>query len=121
MGLFILLNNFIHDFAVALWLCSVIMAYFLEKEVVKDGSETALSIFRKMYGKWTKFFWLSLAVVFITGGIRAVSYRRFEWIESAGNMQIGLLLFKHILFLVIVVTGIIYWLKLKKRVTLSLR
>lgn len=116
MGLFILFNNFLHDFAVALWLCSVITAYFLEKEVIKDGSETALKFLLKIYKKWTGVFWISLIVIFITGIIRAVSYSRFEWIESAGNLQVGILIFKHILFTVVVITGIVYWIRLGKRV-----
>ena len=116
MGLFILFNNFLHDFASALWLCSVGIVYFLEKEVTKDGSKTAHEILSKVYLKWRWLFWLSLVVVFICGTIRAISYRRFEWIESAGNLQVGILIFKHILLTVIVITGIVYWIRLGKRV-----
>lgn len=117
MALFILMNNFLHDLAAAIWICGSVLLWLLSKEVDKEGSSGVLNaFFRKVFKKFSFLTLGSLVVIILGGIVRTAAYRQFEWIPAVGRGQVVVLIIKHILFFLAVAVGLYFQLKLARKV-----
>ncbi len=99
------INAYIHDFASALWLATVLVVYWTNRFTPPPGSEDFFFEFRK------EFFFIgigSLAVILITGIGRTYTYKTGEFGEDAEKKRKEILIVKHILGLIIYGAGT-YW------------
>ncbi len=114
MAIFIMLNNFFHDFAVALLFACLLVMTFVYKAALRDdfpaNREFAFRLFR----------WLNRAIIgswvfIIAGGIiRTLAYKDYEWMEAAGRGQIAALVVKHLLLVSFIVGGTLLQLKVRR-------
>jgi hypothetical protein len=112
MAVLILLNNFLHDFSAAGWIfCTVILGSMLKYHV--PGSEAAEVIVR-ILKNILLLMRLSLTGIVLFGIIRALAYRNYEWSSAAGEIQILLLIVKHIILLIVFLVGLVFYLKARK-------
>lgn len=112
MALWILLNNFLHDFSAAGWLFgSVLLWAILKKRSQFENSTRFANSMTK-----TVLYLMNISVVgiIVFGIIRAVAYKSFEWSVEAGNGQLTLLIVKHVIFTVIFIAGLIQYMKALK-------
>ena len=116
MAIFVMLNNFFHDFAVAiLFSALVIVSYLYKKYVNKDiATSDQLNILREIYTYLKRLIAIAWIVIIFGGIIRTVAYKEYEWIEAAGKGQITALIIKHILLVALVIWGIIIQKRLNK-------
>ena len=115
LGVLIILNNFFHDLAAAMWFCGTIVLYYImerSKDLSKaeDIDRYIGSLFRSM----RKVTNISLGFVCAGGIVRAINYMEYEWIPALGREQITLLVIKHALLVFIVIAGILLQLRLSQ-------
>lgn len=117
LGVLIILNNFFHDLAAAMWFCGTIILYYIvqrSKGLSESGDmgRYIVSLFQSM----RKITNLSLGFVCTGGIVRAINYMEYEWIPAMGREQITLLIVKHALLVFIVIAGIVLQLRLSQDV-----
>ena len=112
MAIFVLLNNFLHDFSAAGWLFgSVVLWSMMRKDIanpaagkfIADSLNTVLFLMR-----------LSLAGIVVFGVVRTLAYKTYEWNAVAGQSQITLLIVKHVIFTGIFAVGLFYYIRARK-------
>jgi large-conductance mechanosensitive channel len=115
MAIFIINNNYFHDLATALLVCSAIVIFIVLREAEKQGGD-AMHFFLSIYPKLTKIARYSLVWIIVGGAIRAAFYRQYEWSDAAARNQIAYLFVKHAIIFTTVSIGIYLWIKLSKKV-----
>jgi len=101
----IILNAYIHDFASALWLVTVLLVYWVGRYVPPPGSEEFFFQVKR------EFFFLgggSLVVILLTGIGRTIAYRSGLYGDKAEKVRKVLLVIKHILGFLLYGAGT-YW------------
>ena len=116
VGIFVMLNNYYHDFATAL----IIVCTYAMALMVRFAEREGASLFRrkvpKIYPRMLHVTGGSLVLLFMAGIVRSFTYKWFEWVEVLGMGQIVVLIFKHVLMFAIVGYGIYVWVGLHKRI-----
>lgn len=114
MSVFIMLNNFIHDFVVALLFSILLVMNWIYSQSKKKDFQIQKVFAKDIFdylNKSTIWIW---ALIIVGGIIRTVSYREYEWSEAAGKDQIPALIMKHILLVILVIFGTALQLRLRK-------
>ncbi len=114
MSVFIMLNNFVHDFAVALLFSILLVMYWIYSQTKKDNFSSTKDFAKKIFNylnKSTIWIW---ALILFGGIIRTISYKEYEWSEAAGKNQIPALVVKHILLASLVIFGTMLQFRLQK-------
>ncbi len=106
VDLLIILNNFFHDLASAMWFCGTLTLLALLRAGKQDGHPEVAAFSRQLFRRVSKVTNVSLAAVVLGGVVRAINYQEYEWLPALGRDQVGLLVVKHILLTGIVVGGI---------------
>ncbi len=114
MGIFVMLNNFFHDFSVRLLFASLILVDFLYRRTKGVLDESKIIFFKDMYSRISKVVIACWTFIIIGGIIRTLAYEKYEWMEAAGKGQIAALIVKHILLVSFVVWGVIIQRRLKR-------
>lgn len=118
MAIFVLLNNFLHDFSAAGWLFgSVLLWSMMRKDISNPGAERFVAESLK-----TVLFLmrLSLSGIVVFGVVRTLAYKTYEWNAAAGQSQITLLIIKHVIFTVVFAVGLVYYIRARKLVRRAL-
>ena len=112
MAIFILLNNFLHDFSAAGWVFGGVLLWsILRIEIVTDHAErTTIDVLKTIL----LLMRLSVAGIVLFGVVRTIAYRTYEWSAAAGQGQLTLLIVKHLLFFGIFVLGLVYYIRASK-------
>jgi uncharacterized membrane protein len=100
-----ILVAYIHDFASALWIVSVLAVYWIDRTVVPSGTEEFFFQFKR------EFFYIgiaSLVVILLTGAGRAYWYISGQFGQEAEKMRRKILIIKHIIGFIIYGGGT-YW------------
>jgi uncharacterized membrane protein len=99
------INAYVHDFASALWLVTVLVIYWTNRFNPPAGSEDFFLGFKK------EFFYIgvaSLIVIVLTGIGRTLLYESGEYGEDSEQKRKKILIVKHILGIIIYGAGT-YW------------
>lgn len=100
-------NRYAHDFTAAMWVCGSILIFLIWKEATRGGrSEETVQTLR---GLCAKISWISvpaLIISLLTGGVRALTFRQFEFVGEVTSTLIAALVIKHIVFLAFIVWGV---------------
>lgn len=115
-GILIILNNFIHDLAVAFWFGGTLLAFVIMQEGVKQGMTEIKDFAAKTALRMCRMANISLIIVIAGGIVRALAYKKYEWVEALGRGQVTLLVIKHLLLLLIVLGGIYMQVKLRRQI-----
>lgn len=117
MAIFIMLNNFFHDFAVALLFACLLVMTFIYQSAREEGSAVAMK-FSFDLSRWlNKVIIGSWTFIIIGGVIRTLAYEQYEWMEAAGRGQVIALIIKHILLVSFVIGGTILQVRLRRTFT----
>lgn len=102
MALLVMLNNYLHDLATAVFAVSAVTAYLLRRSIAARGAAQTLQpvvrgVVRVGVGAliWTLLF----------GFVRGLTYREYEWVEAAGRDQVPALIAKHVILVCLVIAG----------------
>jgi hypothetical protein len=106
LGILVMLNNYLHDLAVAFLFAIMLVTWLLHRRGVLSPP---------LLKSLNRGFWASLVWVLIGGFIRAINYGDYEWLPAAGRGQVAGLIFKHILLAGLVVVGLFLQLHLSRR------
>lgn len=103
MGLFVILNNYLHDLAAGTWLSANVFQFAL----LRRGRGACREDIRHALHGVRIVSRVALAWIVVGGVIRAIAYRSFEWSDAVGRGQVGLLIFKHGLLFAAVAVGLV--------------
>lgn len=110
-----MLNNYLHDFAVAILFSAVLVLALIER-MSRGGQGREIHAFVvRVYRMLTRLVIGAWVVIIVGGAVRTVTYTSFEWSEAAGKGQIAALMFKHILLAVFVIAGTVIHVRLRRR------
>ena len=113
MAILVMLNNYFHDLATAVFAVSAIAAWLLLR-FVGDGADRAN--LQPVVRGLVKLGFGALVWVLVAGAFRAWAYRDYEWVEAVGKDQVTVLVVKHILLVTVVAVGIVFLIKVQRRV-----
>jgi hypothetical protein len=102
MAILVMLNNYMHDLATAIFAVSTITAYLLRRSLALRG---APEIVQPVVRGVVRVGIVSLAWTLVFGFVRGLTYRRYEWVEAAGRDQIPVLAVKHVILVCLVIAG----------------
>lgn len=114
IAIFVMLNNWFHDFAVAMLFCSLILLRFIYQKTQEQSNADWIPFARNLARSFNKVTHVCWAALILGGIVRTVAYESFEWKEAAGSGQIAALVLKHILLVSLIVWGTIIQFRLRK-------
>jgi len=100
-----ILNAYIHDFASAMWVSTVVVIYLSDRYTTSHGVEGLILKIKK------EFFIISiisLGVIILTGIVRTLAYRSIHSDEKEYKKRKVFLIIKHIIGFIIYGVGT-YW------------
>lgn len=101
-GILVMLNNFLHDFAVAMMFCSLLTINLAIHPAI--GIPRAAQ--RRLYLFLARVLKACWFLVIAGGAVRTWAYREYEWLPAAGRGQVEALVVKHVLLVSVVLLGI---------------
>jgi hypothetical protein len=111
MAILVMLSNYLHDLATAIFAVSAITAYLLRRSLAMQNAPTTLEpvvrgVVRTGYAAlvWTLVF----------GFVRGLTYREYEWAEAAGRDQVAALVVKHVVLVALVLAGCVFLYRLQR-------
>lgn len=113
MSILVMLNNYFHDFSVALLFSSLLVVAVIERVGGKPEFNSCLELSYRIYRVMIRFIIGAWIFIIVGGVIRTITYAEYEWSEAAGRGQVAALIVKHILLVSFVVAGT--WLQLRLR------
>lgn len=114
LAVFVMLNNWFHDFAVAMLFCSLICLRIIHRRVCEQANAAWLPFARGLASSFNRVTYACWAALILLGIVRTLAYRSFEWEPAAGSGQVTALVLKHILLVAIVLWGTASQLRLRK-------
>lgn len=106
IGVLVMLNNYSHDLAVAVFFVSILSGWWLRRELgltARAALERLLTVARWSFG------WILAA-----GVVRTLTYYDYEWMSAAGNNQVPALIIKHVVLVTVAAWGIYGYLRLRR-------
>jgi hypothetical protein len=103
MAILVMLNNYFHDLATAVFAVSAIAAWLLYRSRALQQAPAAV---RPVAAGLVKVGIVSLAWTLGAGMIRGITYREYEWVEAAGRGQVPVLVLKHVILVSLVAVGV---------------
>jgi len=107
--------NYSHDIATALLAASGAALWLLSKNYPSDATPAMERYFVATYRSASRIAKDSLYFILIAGVPRVFFYMQYEWSELAGELQIVVVVIKHIFMFLLVGTGIYFWIKLGRK------
>lgn len=117
MRLFLMLNNYFHDMAVAIAAVAGVTIFLLAIIVQRKDREIqrmTVSVYPQInwFLIWTNLF------VLVTGFVRLQNFKAFEWTNAIENGQVKALIIKHTILIGLFSGGIILWLLSGRKIRL---
>lgn len=114
MAVWVLLNNFLHDFSAAGWFVGAVLLWsILRRSNVDPAAESVtVDILRTLL----ILMRLSILGIVVFGLVRALAYKTYEWNAAAGQAQVTLLIVKHIIMTAFFGWGLVYYLRASRRI-----
>ena len=120
IGIVVMLNNYFHDFAVAMLFVSLLVLRSFYRVHTRLGESIRTPGMQYMYAAMNRVIFASWVFIILGGVIRTLAYEQYEWSDAAGRGQIAALVVKHILLISLVIAGTILQIRLKKIYSTSL-
>lgn len=101
------LNRYAHDFGAALWVSGSLLLWMLCREVMSHGpvAEARRDLLR-FAGKISYLTVPALVIALISGGVRAFTFQKYEYVGEITQSLVTLLIVKHVLFVIVIGWGI---------------
>jgi hypothetical protein len=104
MAILVMLNNYLHDLATAIFAVSAVAAYLLRRSLAMQAAPESIQPVVRGVVRVGLF---SLAWTLFFGIIRSLTYRQYEWVEAAGRDQVTALMMKHVILVSLVIAGLV--------------
>lgn len=104
MAIAIMLNNYLHDLATAVFAVSAVAAYLVMRTTAAQQAPAVVQPVAR--GLVRLGFW-ALAWTLAGGVVRMLAYRQYEWSEAVGRAQVPALIVKHIILVSLVICGVV--------------
>jgi len=104
MAILVMLNNYLHDLATAVFAVSAVAAYLLRRSLAMQAAPESIQPLVRGVVRVGLF---SLAWTLFFGIIRSLTYRQYEWVEAAGRDQLTALMLKHVILVSLVIAGLV--------------
>jgi len=115
VAVLVMLNNYMHDMMTALFAVSAIAAWFmLRSDAMGKAPEALAPVVHGLF----KVGIFALVWTLAGGGIRAMAYEKYEWMEAVGRAQVPALVVKHVILVSLVVAGVVVLVKARRRLRL---
>jgi hypothetical protein len=102
MAILVMLSNYLHDLATAVFAVSAVAAYLLRRSLAMQAAPATV---QPLLQGIVRLGYFSLAWTLFFGFIRGLTYRQYEWAEAAGRDQVAALLVKHVILVSLVIAG----------------
>ena len=111
MGIAVMLNNLLHDFAVALLMACLFVIWIAARPQmgIPEGSLRRL---HRTLSRITVVCWI---VILMGGAVRLWGYREFEYLPAAGRGQLAALAIKHAVLVALIAAGLAGQIRLGRR------
>lgn len=108
------LNRYAHDFGAALWVSGSLLIWLLCREVMQrdafpDARQALLHFARKLSYLTVP----ALIIALLSGGIRAVTFKKYEYVGEITQSLVTLLIVKHVIFAAVIGWGV--WMHARAR------
>ena len=114
MGIFVVMNSYFHDLAVARLAANLFVAYFYVKHI---GEPEMGGVSLRFMAYMRRITIYTLIWIVIGGAIRAYFFMDYEWNPAVGRGQVPALAVKHVVLFTIVAYGIVIQKRLFARTT----
>jgi len=111
MAVIVMLNNYMHDLMTALFAVSALAAWFIMRS---DSIRKAPEALSPVVHGLVKVGLFAFVWTLLGGGVRAMAYERYEWMEAVGRAQVPALIVKHVILVSLVVAGLIVLYKVRR-------
>lgn len=111
MAVAVMLNNWFHDFAVALLAAVLFVMWAMNRPALAIPLDAQRRLYRWL-ARVALGCWIVLAVA---GAVRTWAYRDYEWSAAAGRDQVAALAVKHAVLVALVAAGVVAQLRVRKR------
>jgi hypothetical protein len=111
MAILVMLNNYLHDLATAVFAVSAVAAYLLRRSLAMQAAPATV---QPLLQGIVRIGYFSLAWTLFFGFIRGLTYRQYEWAEAAGRDQVAALLVKHVILASLVIAGCVFLYRLHR-------
>lgn len=116
-GVFIMMSNYFHDVATALFPASGVVLWIVYKRFESSvRTEESRKYFLKIYKSISRFAIFSVSWILIAGLLRIVYFTDFEWANAVEKSHESALIAKLIIALFFVIIGVFIWIALNKRI-----
>lgn len=115
IGILIMMNDYFHDFATALFLICTYTMVVLIKHVDDKGLE-AKGLVVGIYPKMLHVNVGAAIFLFFAGTVRAFTFKDFEWVHAVGNDQVPAIIVKHILMFTLFFYSVYLWVGVHKKI-----
>ncbi len=106
------LNRYAHDFTAAMWVCGSILIWMLCREVkIQNIVSDTLRTFARTSRKISFITIPSLFIALGSGGVRALTFKDYEYNGEITRELIIMLIVKHALFTALIIWGIVIHVK----------
>lgn len=106
------LNRYAHDFTAAMWVCGSILIWMLCREVkIQNIVSDTLRTFARTTRKISFITIPSLFIALGSGGVRALTFKDYEYNGEITRELIIMLIVKHALFTAFIIWGIVIHVK----------
>lgn len=113
------INRYLHDFASAVWVCGSILLWMMLREARREGISTETAgVLVRLGARFQVLTIPALLITLATGGVRAATFAKYEYVGEITSSVVTGLIVKHILFAVVVGWGI--WVHWKTRTSIGL-
>ena len=113
MAVVIMINNYLHDLATAVFAVSALAAYFLLRSPASREAGLAL---QPVVNGLVRVGFFALAWTLAGGVVRALAYRQYEWMEAVGREQVPALIVKHVILVSMVIAGLVVFYHVRRLV-----
>ncbi len=107
--------SYSHDIATALLAASGAGLWMLDHFRPKPATPGEERFFLDAFRGISRLAKYSLLWILIAGVPRILAYRKYEWADSAGDLQVVAIVIKHIVMFLLVGMGLFYWATVGKK------
>jgi len=111
MAILVMLSNYLHDLATAIFAVSAVAAYLLRRSLAMQAAPATV---QPLVQGIVRFGTFSLVCTLILGFVRGITYRKYEWVEAAGRDQVTVLVVKHVILVALVIAGLVMLYRLRR-------
>jgi hypothetical protein len=111
---FILMNNYFHDVATAMLLACSAVLWIMLRHLGAERDDVLMRYAAGLFRSVTTVFWSSVLWIVVSGIVRIVTFRSFEWLNTTQKHFEAGLLVKYAIAIVMMFSGSVLWMRLSR-------